>query len=130
VNTTANEADGRRRRRRHSAEFKAAAIAACAQPGVSIASVALSRGLNANLLRRWVAEREGNCAGAVAAKSRGELTAAQPAPAFVPLSLPPPTMRPNADIRVELRRGDTAITVTWPSCAASECASWMRELLR
>jgi transposase-like protein len=41
-------------RRRHSAEFKAHATAACLQPGVSIAAVALSLGLHANLLRRWI----------------------------------------------------------------------------
>lgn len=51
----------RQRRRRHSAAFKAEAIRACCQPGVSVAAVALARGLNANLLRRWVklAESEG-----------------------------------------------------------------------
>jgi transposase-like protein len=48
----------RRRRRRHSAEFKAKAIAACLQPEISIAAVALARGLNANLLRRWMVEAE------------------------------------------------------------------------
>ena len=52
---------GRRRRRRHSALFKAEAVGACQQPGVSIAAVALARGLNANMLRDWVrkAERSG-----------------------------------------------------------------------
>ncbi|WKB52877.1 transposase [Eleftheria terrae] len=49
---------GRRRRRRHSAEFKAEVVAACGHPGVSIAAVALSHGLNANLVRRWVEQRE------------------------------------------------------------------------
>jgi transposase len=34
------------------------------------------------------------------------------------------------DIRLELRRGATTITVAWPMAAATECASWMRELLR
>jgi transposase-like protein len=48
----------RRRRRRHSAEFKAEAIAACRKPGVSIAAAALERSINANLLRRWVLEAE------------------------------------------------------------------------
>ena len=43
---------GRRRRRLHSDEFKADAVAAASQPGVSMASVALARGVNANLLRR------------------------------------------------------------------------------
>jgi transposase-like protein len=45
----------RRRRRRHSAEFKAESVAACLQPGVSLAAVALSRGLNANLA--WTSQR-------------------------------------------------------------------------
>ena len=49
---------GRRRRRRHSKQFKAEAVAACRQSGISIAAVALSRELNANLLRRWVSEAE------------------------------------------------------------------------
>lgn len=59
VDTISNQAGGQRRRRRlHSDEFKADAVAACTQPGVSMAAVALSRGVNANLLRRWVREAE------------------------------------------------------------------------
>ena len=50
------------------------------------------------------------------------------AAAFVPVTLPGVSAPP--DIRIELRRGATAITVTWPTQAASECAAWMRELLR
>lgn len=53
-----NTIDGRRRRRTHSAEFKAKVVAACREPGISIASVALAHGLNANLLRRWVVTAE------------------------------------------------------------------------
>lgn len=40
-------------RRRHSAEFKAAVLAACTHPGASVASVALAHGVNANLVHRW-----------------------------------------------------------------------------
>jgi transposase len=59
VDTTENLITrGRRRRRHHSVFFKAEAVSACQQPGVSIAAVALERGLNANLLRRWVQEAE------------------------------------------------------------------------
>ena len=46
-----------RRHRRHSAEFKAKVVAECRHPGVSIASVALANGLNANLLRNWLIKR-------------------------------------------------------------------------
>ena len=34
------------------------------------------------------------------------------------------------DIRVEVQRGDTRITVSWPSNAAPECVAWLRELTR
>ncbi|MFX8098745.1 transposase, partial [Acinetobacter baumannii] len=44
--------------RRHSAEFKSRVIELARQPGVSTAAVALSNGLNANMLRRWVREAD------------------------------------------------------------------------
>jgi len=51
MDTNAIAAPAFRRNRRHSPEFKARVIAACLQPGVSIAAVALVNGLNANYLR-------------------------------------------------------------------------------
>ncbi len=115
---------GRRRRRLHSDEFKADAIAAAAQPGMSMAAVALARGINANLLRRWVRESEVPLATALSNRAPAPST-----PAFVAVQLPEPVV-PVGDIRVELRRGSTTITVAWPMAAIAECASWMRELLR
>jgi transposase-like protein len=116
---------GRRRRRVHSAEFKAEAVAASRRPGVSIAAVALERSINANLLRRWVIEAE----------------RAEPAAVDAAKTLPPPTasfvavpMRPvptcEAAIRVEVRRGSLAVSVQWPSSAMHECLIWLRELLK
>jgi transposase len=131
VNTISDEVgDGRRRRRKHSAEFKAEVVAACRQPGISMAAVAMARGVNANLLRRWVvdAEQRTSANGSSLQTMSSEAATPSPAPAFVPLQLTPSAA--PADIRIELRRGGTAITVTWPSCAAAECAAWMRELLR
>lgn len=126
VNTISDESAGVRRRRRHrSDEFKADAVAACTQPGMSMAAVALSRGINANLLRRWVREAEGRSAPMIETRS-GAAVPSAPA-AFVPLQLPEPVAR---DIRVELRRGEIIISVVWPAQAASECAMWIRELLR
>ena len=124
MHTIPNEAGaGRRRRREHSAEFKAQVVAACSAPGVSIAAVAMANGINANLARRWVVSAE-RLSGAQLA------TTASVAPmAFVPLGLPPATPAP-ADIRIELRRGATAIHVSWPCAAASECAALLREWLR
>jgi transposase len=39
-------------RRRHGAELNAAALAACNEPGVSVATVAQAYGLNANLVHK------------------------------------------------------------------------------
>ena len=39
-------------RRRHAADLKRQVLAACAEPGASVAQVALAHGLNANLVHK------------------------------------------------------------------------------
>jgi len=112
------------RRRRHSSEFKAEAIAACRQPGVSIAAVAMSRGLNANLLRRWMVEAEG--AQAAAPSIRKPL----PGTAETFIALPAPRSADGEPIQIEIRRGAVTVSIRWPSSAMHECASWLREVLK
>jgi transposase len=102
-------------RRRHSAELKAQVLSECAQPGASVAGVALSYGINANIVHKW---------------RRLAGTAPLPAARFVPVALPAPTRAEPSDIRMELRRGAMTMTITWPTAAAGQCAAWMRELLR
>jgi transposase len=126
MDTTVALSDGRRRRRKHSAEFKAHVVAACSKPGVSSASVAMANGVNANLVRRWVKDAEGEREDVGAIVSARPVK--RPATKFVPLPLPLPA--PVSDVRIELQRGATKVVVTWPFTAASECAAWMRELLR
>ncbi len=106
-------------RRRYGVELKQQILAQCAEPGASVASIALSYGINANVVHKWRRE------------TGGTLSALQ-APAFVPLPLPlsPAACAPAPDIRIELRRGATSVSVTWPSAAAEQCAAWMRELLK
>ena len=117
-------------RRRHSEELKAQVMAACAQPGASVAAIAQAHGLNANLVHKWRRGPARVPQRAVAAVQ--STSAADPgAHVFVPLQLPTQaSAAPKSDIRIELRRGATSVTVTWPTDAAGECASWMRELLR
>lgn len=45
-----------RRRRYHPEEFKLAVIAACVEPGASVAGIAMANGVNANQVRRWMRE--------------------------------------------------------------------------
>ncbi len=96
------------------------------QPGVSIAAVALHHRLNANLLRRWVAEQEELDA---AAEAR-ELMAV-PQAEFIPLQIgepaPPPTI---PDIQIEVRRGAALVSIRWPGSAAADCAVWLQGWLR
>lgn len=122
----------RQRRRAHTDDFKADAVTACQQPGMSMAAVAMAHGINANLLRRWVHEAELRPRSEVVhADVVAGATAREPKTVFVPVSLPPPAPPPHVpDIRIELRRGPMTVMVTWPAGAASDCAVWMRELLR
>lgn len=116
---------GRRRRRQHSVQFKAEAVAAARQPGVSIASTALARSINANLLRRWVVEAER----AEAVSTVPRVLSAPRAESFVALAMPAKASE-SAPIRVEVRRGSLTVSVQWPSSAMHECAIWLREVLK
>ncbi len=118
---------GRRRRRHHSVFFKAEAVGACQQPGVSVASVALARGLNANLLRRWVHEAErGNAP--IAIRSSRSNTVTESAEGFVPVSLASsPT---ESMIQIELRSGAKRVSLRWPASQARECALMLRALMK
>jgi len=107
-------------RRHYSAELKAEVMAQCDAPGASVARVAMSHGINANVVHRWrQLVREGRTAVTL------------PPREFVPVSLTT-AAAPSADsdIRIELRRGATAMTIYWPLSAAADCAGWLREWLK
>ncbi len=126
------ESPGRRTHRRHSAEFKVQVVRACRQPGVSIASVALANGLNANMLRRWVVEAERAAPTAGVGQDAVAVRAAAMAsglPAFVAVQMPDSSTT-QFDIHIELTRGPMKLVMRWPASLAGACASWLRELLR
>jgi transposase len=104
-------------RRRHDPDLKAQILSECEQPGASVASVAMSHGINANVVHKWRR-----------LASVGTIPLAEAA--FIPVALPAPVTTVAQDIRVELRRGATTMTITWPVASAADCALWMRELLR
>ncbi len=108
-------------RRRHGADLKARVLAECAAPGASVAKVALAHGLNANLVHKWRR---------LASPCEDAATPAPSIERFIALPLAPSTPVAAADIRIELRRGTTSVAITWPASAATECAAWMRELLK
>ena len=131
-------------RRRHSDELKAKVLAACDEPGASISGVALARGLNTNLVRKWRSGRGVKRVGiaitpAAASKSP---TALSTTPEFVAIEMPVPpraevraatgtnVAAPIADppIQIELRRGPLHLSVRWPNAAVQDCRAWRSEL--
>ncbi len=109
------------KRRFYSPELKLQVVGACAQPGASIAGVALQHGINANIVHRWLREH-----------SQGILVHRQQT--FVPVTLnsatEPATVQPTVDIRVEVKRVNTTIVVHWPLAGGAQCAQWLRECLQ
>ena len=112
-------------RRRHANDFKKAVLDECVA-GVSVASVAMAHGINANLVHKWRRLAQGKLAAAAASPT--------PALTFIPLVIASPTAQPLAvqtrELHIELRRGAIVATVIWPMSAAAECAGWLREVLR
>lgn len=127
----------RRTHRTYTAQFKAELIAACQEPGASIAALALQHAMNTNVLHRWLKEwqqglhRRQACVSPQAAQH----------PAFIPIALgasplslseqaPPAPSAPPANIRIECQRRGLSVTVHWPLSAANECAQLLEQLLR
>jgi transposase len=105
-----------KRRRRHDAEVKRRIVEECAQPGASVAAIALANGLNANLVHKWRRRAQR------APVARAAVPAAE---GFVPVALAP---SPEA-IQIEVRRGGALVQIRWPAAAAAECAAWLRAWL-
>ncbi len=101
-----------RQRSSYPKPFKAQVVQECLQPGATVSSVAISHGINANVIRKWL-----------------PLYRDQPAPtslpAFVPLTATP--KRPaEAAVIIELRMAGQVITVKWPTSDPEGCAQFIR----
>ena len=84
-------------RRRYGADFKAQVVGECNARGASVAKVAMSHGINTNVVHGWrKLAREAGAASPVSSRE------------FVAVALPAAPMQSFAErgIEVELRRGD------------------------
>ena len=108
-------------RRRHSRGLKREVLAACDEPGASVAAVAMAHGLNANLVHKWRRDAVRDVA-LPSTPVSSEFIALPLSTSPVPATLP--------DIRIELGRGSTTVTVRWPMAGATACAAWLRDWLR
>jgi transposase len=108
------------RRWRYCADLKAQILAECDTPGASVAKVAISYGINANIVhgcRKLARHGEAAIGGVQRSSCRSH-------------SHQVPVVRANERIEVELRRGALAMNVAWPMNAAVDLADWTRALLQ
>lgn len=124
--------EGRRTHRTYSGEFKAEMVAACLQPGASVAALALSHGMNANVVHRWLKEHTRNGLHQLKAPETSPTVTPSVAPVeFVQLPLPAALAEPERQsIEVELRKGALTLRVMWPANLAQDLAHWTAALLR
>ncbi len=109
-----------RRRRHYSAELKEQILLECAQPGASVAKIAIAHGINANIVHGWrKLAREANAL-------------MLPAPSFVPVTVAAEDRpaAPERQIDLELRRGPLTVKLNWPRTEVADLGIWLRELLR
>ena len=96
-----------------------------------MASIALANGLNANLLRRWVTEHQEEIAGSASLPDQQALEMVKSTvPGLVPITVAMPETAPSGDIKIEIHRSQTLISITWPVSQSTSCAEWLRDLLR
>jgi len=106
-------------RRHHDPQLKRQVLDECALAGASVAQVALTHSLNANLVHKWRRQ----------ARPAGPAVAVPAKPEFLPLAISGSTAA-TMSVRIEVRRAGAVVNVTWPLDAMPECASWLREILR
>ena len=106
-------------RRSYSKSFKAQVIAECAQANTSIANVALTHNLNANLVHKWI-------------RVHGQKNLALQT-AFIPVKAGPSIATHQvlpAAIRIEVPHSKGVVVVSWPAENAAACSAFLRDLLR
>ena len=117
-------------RRTHSPEFKARVLAACRQPGASIAAVALAHGINANVLRKWLV--------GIGMKRSSQHLPAEAQSRIAPVQFLPVGLSPNGpehaagaitrDIRLDLDLGAVQIKLHCPRGSAPSAAALLHAL--
>ena len=102
-----------RQRSSYPKSFKAQVVQECLQPGASISSVAISHGINANVIRKWLPLFRDQPPATLAA--------------FVPVKVAT-KRQAESSVIIELPFGEQTITVKWPSADPDGCARFVRGL--
>ena len=129
------------KRGRYSLALKARLVAACSEPGASVAAIALAHGLKAKLLYRWVSEQRQKQSNANSAHTAAtgfvQLAAALPTAAAGPASnCAPFAGRTSAQdaaaaqhLQLHFSRGDLQISLNLPAHQHTQCAALLKLVL-
>ena len=112
------------KRRRFAPDFKHRIVAACKQPGASVARIAREHDLNANLVHKWIRQAKAN-----------PLPVTTPAFVALPVNstqAPRSNSGSGADecLRLEIPFRQQSIKVSWPVSQSDRCLALLRELLQ
>ena len=116
-----------RTKRSYSPEFRADLVRQCQQLGMSCSALAISHGMNPNVLRRWIKEADQTRAPKMATQHIDTV------PAFIPLPMAvtsPAPESPAVPVRIEVQRNGITIAIDWPAERLNDSAAWVREILR
>ncbi|MCP1118267.1 transposase [Robbsia andropogonis] len=116
-----------RTRRTYSREFRSDLVAQSQQLGMSCSALAISHGMNPNVLRRWIKESGQTPAPKKATQHIDTV------PAFIPLPMAvtsPAPESPSVPVRIEVQRNGITIAIDWPAGRLDDSAAWVREILR
>ncbi|MHC8400962.1 IS66-like element accessory protein TnpA [Pseudomonas sp. MDT1-17] len=102
-----------RQRTSYPKPFKTQVVQKCLQPGASVASVAMSHGINANVVRKWLPIYRDQ-----------QLT---DLPAFLPVKLEE-NIQEGKSVSIELPYGQGKMTVKWPASDHYGYARFVRGL--
>ena len=108
-------------RRRYPREFKQQIVDLC-QPGISIAGIATAHGLNVNMVRRWIHQRQ--------AMPLVQSTLPANPMKLVPLSVQHPAVSSDSMIEIHVERKGTTVRLRWPSSATASLtvllSNWLK----
>ncbi|WP_455809734.1 transposase [Pseudomonas koreensis] len=102
-----------RQRKSYPKSFKSQVVKECQQPGVSVAAIAMSNGINGNVVRRWLPLFSDQQASTL--------------PAFIPLKVEP-KRKVEALATVKLSLGQQTLTFKWPVSDPEGCVGFVRGL--
>ena len=112
------------KRRRFTPDFKYKIVAACKEPGASVARIAREHDLNANLVHKWIRQANANTLTAIA-------------PAFVALPVNSAQVSRSSSssgkgecIHLEIPFRQQSIKVRWLVSKSDRCLALLRELLQ